>query len=62
MQIRTRLVALTVAALAIAALAVKEGRDAWQGKGCCAPATASAAATPSDDADACGGADCACCS
>ncbi|MGW7210778.1 cation transporter [Streptomyces sp. NPDC054837] len=52
-----------VAALAIAALAVKEGRDAWQGKGCCAPATASAAATPSDDADACGcGADCACCS
>ncbi|MGW1684158.1 cation transporter [Streptomyces albidoflavus] len=25
-----------VAALAIAALAVKEGRDAWQGKGCCA--------------------------
>ncbi|MFJ2238143.1 cation transporter [Streptomyces sp. NPDC087859] len=52
-----------VAALAIAALAVKEGRDAWQGKGCCAPATASAAATPSDDADACGcRADCACCS
>ncbi|MDQ0604580.1 divalent metal cation (Fe/Co/Zn/Cd) transporter [Streptomyces canus] len=52
-----------LAALAIAALAVKEGRDAWQGKGCCAPATAPAAATPSDDADACGcGADCACCS
>ncbi|MEU5318636.1 cation transporter [Streptomyces sp. NPDC021056] len=52
-----------VAALAIAVLAVKEGRDAWQGKGCCAPATASAAATPSADADACGcGADCACCS
>ncbi|MFF1298325.1 MULTISPECIES: cation transporter [unclassified Streptomyces] len=51
-----------LAALAIAALAVKEGRDAWQGKGCCAPATAPAAAPPSDDADACGcGADCACC-
>ncbi|GJF21037.1 MULTISPECIES: cation transporter [unclassified Streptomyces] len=26
-----------VAALVIAAIAVKEGRDAWQGKGCCAP-------------------------
>ncbi|MBT2378112.1 cation transporter [Streptomyces sp. ISL-111] len=26
-----------VAALAIAVIAVKEGRDAWQGKGCCAP-------------------------
>jgi divalent metal cation (Fe/Co/Zn/Cd) transporter len=51
-----------LAALAIAALAVKEGRDAWQGKGCCAPATAPAAAPPSDDPDACGcGADCACC-
>ncbi|MEU3189589.1 cation transporter [Streptomyces sp. NPDC006992] len=32
-----------VAALTVAALAVKEGRDAWQGKGCCAP-TAPAAA------------------
>ncbi|MEV0910021.1 cation transporter [Streptomyces hokutonensis] len=29
------------AALVIAAVAVKEGRDAWQGKGCCAPTTAS---------------------
>lgn len=28
-----------IAALVIAALAVKEGRDAWQGKGCCAPTT-----------------------
>lgn len=27
-----------VAALAIAVIAVKEGRDAWRGKGCCAPA------------------------
>ncbi|WP_416069773.1 cation transporter [Streptomyces sp. AK02-01A] len=26
-----------VAALALAVIAVKEGRDAWQGKGCCAP-------------------------
>ncbi|MEU2721072.1 cation transporter [Streptomyces smyrnaeus] len=52
-----------LAALAIAAVAVKEGRDAWQGKGCCAaPATAvappvGAAATT----DACGcrsGCDC----
>ncbi|MEU3833512.1 cation transporter [Streptomyces microflavus] len=27
-----------VAALVIAVIAAKEGRDAWQGKGCCAPA------------------------
>ncbi|OPF83736.1 cation transporter [Streptomyces antioxidans] len=27
-----------VAALGIAAIAVREGRDAWQGTGCCAPA------------------------
>ncbi|GHC96113.1 hypothetical protein GCM10010313_01920 [Streptomyces violarus] len=50
-----------VAALAIVALAVKEGLDAWQGKGCCAPA---AAAVPTADAvagDACGcGHGCAC--
>ncbi|MFG2689900.1 cation transporter [Streptomyces sp. NPDC048405] len=26
-----------IAALVIAGIAVKEGRDAWQGKGCCAP-------------------------
>ncbi|WP_328873067.1 cation transporter [Streptomyces sp. NBC_00287] len=31
-----------IAALLIAAIAAKEGRDAWQGKGCCAPITASA--------------------
>ncbi|MFE9368017.1 cation transporter [Streptomyces sp. NPDC006978] len=29
-----------IAALVIAAIAVKEGRDAWQGKGCCAPTAA----------------------
>ncbi|MFE4369739.1 cation transporter [Streptomyces sp. NPDC056835] len=38
-----------IAALVIAAIAVKEGRDAWQGKGCCAPTahapTAAAAPT-----------------
>ncbi|OEV27395.1 cobalt transporter, partial [Streptomyces nanshensis] len=62
-----------VAALAVAALAVKEGRDAWQGKGCCAPATPTAAPDAekhsSPDAtgkrpapDACGcGPGCACC-
>ncbi|MEU7314426.1 cation transporter [Streptomyces sp. NPDC007083] len=62
-----------VAALTVAALAVKEGRDAWQGKGCCAP-TAPAAAPgaqqhPAPDAtgkrpalDTCGcGPGCACC-
>jgi divalent metal cation (Fe/Co/Zn/Cd) transporter len=49
-----------VAALVIAAVAVKEGRDAWQGKGCCAPP--SAALPPVEaGADACGcrpGCDC----
>ncbi|MFD4864375.1 cation diffusion facilitator family transporter [Streptomyces sp. NPDC058412] len=49
-----------IAALVIAGIAVKEGRDAWRGEGCCAaPPTASApSATP---ADACGcrpGCDC----
>ncbi|MEU9900033.1 cation transporter [Streptomyces phaeochromogenes] len=49
-----------IAALVIAAVALKEGRDAWQGKGCCAPPSA---ALPSVEAgaDACGcrpGCDC----
>ncbi|MFJ8149050.1 cation transporter [Streptomyces sp. NPDC096048] len=45
-----------VAALVISAVAVKEGRDAWQGKGCCAP-------TAHPAVDACGcGPGCACCS
>ncbi|MFC8840508.1 cation transporter [Streptomyces griseoincarnatus] len=52
-----------IAALAIAGIAVKEGRDAWQGKGCCAPTTA---ATPSPHAkadDGCGDCPpgCGCC-
>ncbi|MBC9724391.1 cation transporter [Streptomyces sp. TRM68367] len=42
-----------VAALVIAAVAIKEGRDAWQGKGCCAPSAATAAPD--------GTAACACC-
>ncbi|MFG2924334.1 cation transporter [Streptomyces sp. NPDC048305] len=48
------------AALVIAAIAVKEGRDAWQGKGCCAPA---AGHRPTrGEADACGCANgCDCC-
>lgn len=48
------------AALVIAAIAVKEGRDAWQGKGCCAPPTAAGPARRSY-ADGCGcrpGCDC----
>ncbi|MFE5947091.1 cation transporter [Streptomyces sp. NPDC056480] len=51
-----------IAALVIAAIAVKEGRDAWQGKGCCAPTAHTPAHTPARtpapakaaDADACG--------
>lgn len=37
-----------IAALVIAAVAVKEGRDAWQGKGCCAPNAPSAAQADDD--------------
>lgn len=33
-----------IAALVIAAVAVKEGREAWRGDGCCSPAAASTAA------------------
>ncbi|MFG3267143.1 cation transporter [Streptomyces bobili] len=49
-----------IAALAIAGIAVKEGRDAWQAKGCCAP---TAAAPPAgSEADACGcRPGCSCC-
>lgn len=46
-----------VAALAIAAVAVKEGRDAWHGKGCCA----APAAAEKTEGDTCGcqpGCDC----
>lgn len=48
-----------VAALVIAAVAVKEGRDAWQGKSCCAspastPSSASTPLAPSAGKDGCG--------
>jgi divalent metal cation (Fe/Co/Zn/Cd) transporter len=49
-----------IAALVIAAIAIKEGRDAWQGKGCCAP-TATTTAPAGAESDACGcrpGCDC----
>ncbi|MEV7062488.1 cation transporter [Streptomyces collinus] len=53
-----------IAGLAIAAIAIKEGRDAWQGKGCCAPAAASSAAPEAAaDEDGCGcRPGCSCCS
>jgi divalent metal cation (Fe/Co/Zn/Cd) transporter len=50
-----------IAALVIAAIALKEGRDAWQGKGCCAPSAAAAAPSAAAETDACGcrpGCDC----
>ncbi|WP_413098629.1 cation transporter [Streptomyces sp. Inha503] len=58
-----------IAALVIAAIAVREGRDAWQGKGCCAtpPSSAAAAvsgprATGSAQEDGCGcRPGCSCC-
>nr|WP_203721323.1 cation transporter [Streptomyces coelicoflavus] len=45
-----------ITALAIAGIAVREGRDAWRGKGCCAPPPPVAAGTVATDAeeDACG--------
>ncbi|MFM9703027.1 cation transporter [Streptomyces galilaeus] len=49
-----------IAALVIAGIAVKEGRDAWQGKGCCAPTTPAPPA--GSEADSCGcRPGCACC-
>ena len=46
-----------VAALVIAAIAVKEGVDAWRGDGCCAPNTS---ALTGQQQDGCRGA-CTCC-
>ncbi|MGW0544778.1 cation transporter [Streptomyces griseoincarnatus] len=52
-----------IAALAIAGIAIKEGRDAWQGKGCCAPTTAATTSTPTKADDGCGDCPpgCGCC-
>ncbi|MEU3177241.1 cation transporter [Streptomyces albidoflavus] len=50
-----------IAALAIAAIATKEGRDAWQGKSCCATPAATTATADHPKTDACGcrpGCDC----
>jgi divalent metal cation (Fe/Co/Zn/Cd) transporter len=47
-----------IAALVIAALAIKEGREAWRGDGCCAPhplAATTAGAAPDCDDDCCAG-------
>ena len=38
-----------IAALVIAAVAVKEGRDAWRGEICCTPAVALTAGAEADD-------------
>ena len=52
-----------LAALVIAAVALKEGRDAWRGEGCCAaPAAPADRAAPAATGDACGCArGCVCC-
>ncbi|WP_030935667.1 cation transporter [Streptomyces sp. NRRL B-24720] len=49
-----------IAALVIAAIALKEGRDAWQGKGCCAApvTTALSVETSADACDCRPGCDC----
>ncbi|MFC4030082.1 cation transporter [Streptomyces polygonati] len=38
-----------IAALVISVVAVREGRDAWQGKGCCAPPTAARPAVTGEE-------------
>ncbi|MEU0806684.1 cation transporter [Streptomyces sp. NPDC005970] len=51
-----------IAALVIAVVAVKEGHDAWQGKGCCAAPAASAVPSVGADPDTCAcHAGCDCC-
>ncbi|MFC8872590.1 cation transporter [Streptomyces sp. NPDC057148] len=52
-----------IAALAIAGIAVKEGRNAWQGKGCCVPTTAATPSPPTKADDGCGDCPpgCGCC-
>jgi divalent metal cation (Fe/Co/Zn/Cd) transporter len=47
-----------VAALVIAVVAVKEGREAWRGEACCTPAPCSEAATPAGCATREPGCDC----
>lgn len=42
-----------VAGLVIAAIAFKEGRDAWRGEGCCGPAVAVAGADHCGESDGC---------
>jgi divalent metal cation (Fe/Co/Zn/Cd) transporter len=50
-----------LAGLAIAAIALKEGRDAWRGEGCCAPTAVHGAAAAAPEADACcSGGTCSC--
>ncbi|MFF9902871.1 cation transporter [Streptomyces olivaceus] len=52
-----------IAALVIAAVAVKEGRDAWQGGGCCAPTSTAPVPSAAAETDTCGcRAGCDCCS
>ncbi|WP_030683584.1 cation transporter [Streptomyces cellulosae] len=50
-----------IAALVIAAIAVKEGRDTWQGKGCCATPAAAVPPASAEQRETCGcrpGCDC----
>jgi divalent metal cation (Fe/Co/Zn/Cd) transporter len=49
-----------VAGLVIAGIALKEGRAAWRGEGCCAPSTGSLAAGADAEHGSCGRG-CACC-
>ena len=50
-----------VAALVIAAVAVKEGRDAWKGDACCAPGVSAHTHTVPTESPGAGDPACACC-
>lgn len=51
-----------IAALVIAAVAVKEGREAWRGDACCSPAAALRPGRPGGDDDCACSPGCDCCS
>jgi divalent metal cation (Fe/Co/Zn/Cd) transporter len=44
-----------IAGLVIAAVAVREGIEAWRGEGCCAPARPGGHVNDAEDSDGCGG-------
>jgi divalent metal cation (Fe/Co/Zn/Cd) transporter len=50
-----------IAALVIAAVAIKEGREAWRGDGCCAPSGLAVTKTEEAEGNCVGAPGCSCC-